>query len=94
MGKIRNPATIKDDGTVKCWNGNIEKPLVIEGEIVCSATHPMKPNYDGNSRGRKSHAAKDGSKTICNMLIDEYAPSSDKFYSIISNGKCKICFKS
>lgn len=93
MAKIRKPATINTDGTVRCWNNEIELPFKIDGKIICSATHPDKPVYSANSRGRKSHAAKNGERTFCNMLIDEYAPSSNTFYSIIGNGKCKICFK-
>lgn len=93
MKKLRKPPQIQVNGTVKCWNGSIEEPLRIDGKIVCAATHPKTPNYDRGSRGRKSHAAKDSMMTMCNMLITEYAPSSDRFYSIIGNGKCKICFK-
>ncbi len=76
----------------KCFNHRKEVALKLHGFEVCSATHPMKPNYSGNSRGRKMHLAKNDTHTICNMLIDEYCPASDTAYTIIRNGKCGNCF--
>jgi len=65
----------------------------INGKDVCTVTHPKQPNFSGHSRGRKIHLAKNRKLSICNMLIDEYVPSKDTLWSVIDNGKCKICFK-
>lgn len=79
--------------TVLCWNGQREMAYEKNGKRVCTATHPDNPNFSGHSRGRKIHLAKDSKLTVCNMLIDEYAPSSNQNYSMFMNGECKNCFK-
>lgn len=76
----------------KCWNHQYEVPYRLHGFDVVTATHPDKPNFSGHSRGRKIHLAKDDKLTICNMLIDQYCPSSNQNYSMVSNGKCGNCF--
>lgn len=78
---------------VKCFNNSIEMAWEINGMRVCTATHPKTPNWTGLSRGRKIHLAKDNKLTICNMLVDEYIPDSNKNLSVVSNGKCGNCFK-
>lgn len=78
---------------VKCFGNGFEAAWEINGMRVCTATHPKTPNWSGHSRGRKVHLAKDGKITICNMLVDEYIPDSDKNWAMVSNGNCKNCFK-
>lgn len=78
---------------VKCINGHIEEPYKIKGKAVCTATHPQMPNNSGHSRGRKIHLQKTETMTICNMLIDGFIPSSSQNWSVVTNGKCKVCFK-
>jgi hypothetical protein len=78
---------------VKCFNNRIEKAWEHKGMRICTATHPDYPNWNGKSRGRKCHLAKDHKLTVCNMLVDEYIPESDKNWSMVSNGFCKTCFK-
>lgn len=75
-----------------CWNYQEEVPFKMHGLEVVSATHPQKPNYSGHSRGRKIHLAKNETHTVCNMLIDEYCPSSTQSSSMVGNGKCGNCF--
>jgi hypothetical protein len=79
-------------GTKKCWNYEMEIPYRLHGLDVCTATHPDKPNFSGHSRGRKIHLAKTDKLTVCNMLIDQYCPSSNQNYSMVMNGKCGNCF--
>ena len=78
---------------VKCFGNIIEKAWELNDMRVCAATHPKTPNWSGHSRGRKVHLAKDNKLTICNMLVDKYCPESDRNWSMVSNGACKICFK-
>ena len=68
-------------------------PWTVNGMVVCTATHPDKPNWSGHSRGRKIHLAKTDKLTVCNMLVDEGIPDSDKNWSMVHNGECKNCFK-
>lgn len=69
---------------------------------LCTATHPMMPNYSGLSRGRKYHYTLDGVTTLCNMLVDQlltewegrgnYPEDGETFApSIESNGQCGNC---
>jgi len=77
---------------VKCWGG-VHVPLVYDNHSVCNATHHDKPNFSGHSRGRKVHLVKDGTKTFCNMLIDQYMPSNGFVSQTMLNGMCKSCLK-
>jgi len=61
---------------------------IIDGKIVCMATHPKMPNRSGHSRGRAKHLVKGDGLTICNMMVDELV----KDHHIITKF-CKICFK-
>lgn len=78
---------------VKCFGNRIEKAWCVNEMRVCTATHPKTPNWSGHSRGRKIHLAKDNKLTICNMLVDEYVPDTDRNWSPVNNGMCKVCFK-
>lgn len=71
--------------------GNTHK--IINGCKVCTGTHPDKHNFSGHSRGRKMHLTKDGERTLCNNLVDQYLPKEDKFWSVVSNGMCGNCEK-
>jgi len=61
---------------------------IIDGKVVCMATHPKMPNHSGHARGRAKHLVKEGQLTVCNMKVDTLV----KDYEIISKF-CKICFK-
>lgn len=76
----------------KCFGNKVEDVWMENGKGVCTACHPNKPNWDGRSRGRKIHLAKDDKMTVCNMLVDEYIPDRDRNWSMVDNGRCKICF--
>ena len=68
------------------------KVWIIDGKKVCTVTHPDYPNFSGHSRGRKTHLAKTSKFSICNMLVDEYVPDKDRLWSVVHNGRCKVCF--
>ncbi len=76
-----------------CNNNHKTKVWEIDGKAVVTVTHPCKPNYEGHSRGRKIHLAKDDKLSKCNMLIDAYLPDNDRNWSMVTNGSCKVCFK-
>lgn len=60
--------------------------------IVCMATHPDFPNYDGRSRSRVRHLTEPDAErfafpaTRCGMLVVEYMGAVDP-----TGGICKQC---
>jgi len=77
---------------IKCISGRVEKAWIVDGKRVCIATHPDSPNFDGKSRGRKIHLAKDMQSTVCNLLVTEFVPERDRNWSCVMNGECIPCF--
>jgi len=77
---------------IQC-SGFSGRAWIFHDKIVCTATHPDQPNWSGHSRGRKIHLAKDNKKTVCNMLVDEGLPEEDHNWSMVHNGRCKVCFR-
>ena len=66
-----------------------------EGRIICSATHPDYPNYDGTARSRVHHLF-DGTgdkyaypATLCGMLAVDFAQEVMDFVRPI----CRQCLK-
>jgi hypothetical protein len=46
----------------------------------CLATHPDKPDYSLNSRGRKYHLTIDKKSTLCNMIVTQLIGSREEVY--------------
>lgn len=75
----------------------------VNGVQVVTATHPDRPNYSGNARGRKCHMVDDIGKfkaketakrkfTRCGMLVDEHMRVGDMAHTVFSGRWCQQCF--
>ena len=61
------------------------------------ATHPDKPNFRSNTRGRIMHIKRDDTKTLCNMILTKTPLSISLGYGFTADekerGVCKNCMR-